>query len=288
MAKTRLSFTFFATFCVVLAATTLVSAQDTTPKMHLNSGRVLEGTPERAYKDSVQWALKGSSSASRFFNKDISHIEFATFPEWNNALTAYRRADFTRAAKLFESIIANKPSAAFYPAPGNYVSRSQRLLLECYRMQGKEDAVASTVTALNISLLPPNERVLPPAISAWVSIANQDWAGAHKAAVAAEAAVKNPSEVAEIAFLRARAARKMGNNKEALRKFTQSSALLIGHDPVIGAGSLKGAAEMLRPIGTDASRTQLHAVLKEYANVYGGGLLWPGATTDLQEMLQKK
>ena len=269
-----------------LALALLLPAAPAQSVLHMRSGQELKGNPVTVSKDSVTWRLPGASASGMTIpNGKISHIDFPALPEWENAELAFERREFAAAADLFEAFIEKNPRAAFYPAPGNLITRSQRRLLECYRRLGEDKKLAEVVAKLNPLLLPPAERTLPPVLKAWTATARRDWETAFQASEEAAAEVRSPGALAEIAYLRGNAARRLGKIPIALEEFTRARALVVGYDPVVGARSLQGNAELLRSDRTPAAQKQLVGLLTEYARIYGGGQLWDGAPEELKALI---
>lgn len=266
------------------AGADLLAQASKAPVLHMESGRSLEGIPVAVGRSSVTWRLPGSSSSGMTIpNSDISHIDFVPLAEWEKAMATFRKEEFAEAAELLERFIERNPREAFFPAPGNLISRSQRALLACYRRLGEEKKLAGVVARLDSRLLPPEERKLPPMLEAWTAVARRDWENAYAACQRALEGITDPSILAEIAYLKATAARKLGKFREALDEYVRASSLLIGYDAVIGGRSLRATAEILS--GMDVPELRLRAVLAEYAQVYGGGQLWPDAPPPLRQRL---
>jgi len=271
---------------ILLCFPALVCAQNKTSLLHMKSGQQLKGGPVTVGRDTVTWRLPGSSASGMTIpNSKISHIDFATVPDWDNAEAAYERLEFATAADLFEKFIQKAPRAAFYPAPGNLITRSQRRLLECYRRLGDDKKLAVVVGSLNPLLLPPSERALPPVLKAWTATARRDWETAYEATAEAGKGVTSPGVLAEIAYLRGTAALKLGKRDIALDELTRARALVTGYDPVIGARSLQALATILQTREAPADRKHLLRILKEYGNIYGSGKLWPDASPQLKALV---
>lgn len=249
--------------------------------IHLKNGQTMDVELVGIANSAVQWRLSANDATVQTLSfTQISHVDFQPPDEWNDAVFALESGRFDEAVQRFRGIAA-KPNNYFYPAPGNFASRAQVQLLQCFR--GKLDAESAARQAEIVErakpTLPPAERELEPIIRCWIAAGQSDWEGVLKAGDA----IAEPTP--ERSFLRGRAFVALGQNGEALDAFAETYTLGFGDSFEMNREALRQSAELLEGLIEDEERVpELRSLVKLYAELYGKGALWEGASDYLKEL----
>ena len=284
---------------VVFGLSGFAGAQEVT--IQLSNGTAFDAFVERIDSQSLLFRAAGSQTSARVAFDQIDTVGWPEPDIWMRACQFYDLERYPEAIALFRKIGEDEnPSRYYFPAPGNFVSRSKRRILDCYRRTGDATAISKEWEAFDPSRLPASERELPYALVVWAAAGEDDW-GRVKTLANEASATLDPasSDGIEIAYLSGLAYEKEGETRQALIAYGQAYALNAATDPRLSRIALERSINLLardwerQEDARDERREEaadypeLRAQVHLYASLFGRGLLWedaaPLAVTALNE-----
>ena len=269
--------------------------------IRLNNGSEINAVVERLDSESLVFRAAGSQATARLA---YDQIDFVAWPEpdaWTRAMQWYDLGRFAEAAAIFEQIAAEANRSRFYhPVPGNYSTRAQRRLLDCFRRMGDAAAVARELEKFEPARMPKAEREVPPALLVWAAAGKEEWARVTELTGRFAEEVSPVSDQGiEIAYLAGLAHEKQGAVREAVVAYGQAYSLNAATDPRLSRLALERSINLAaadwekREAERDIRREEqeeyvsLRAQVHLYATLFGRGKLWgtatPLAVTTLEE-----
>lgn len=193
---------------------------ETSVTLRLKNGQSVSGDLVSVGNYSVEYRLEGGAAS---LSQPFAEIQTIDFPEpdlWLEGQDAFESGDLAGALTAFSKLTGSGPAVTFYPAPGNYRTRAQRKLVDCYRRQRNAGAIAKTLTEIEWSKLPPEEQKDIPLLKLWSALGEDQVEQTAK--LAAEMDSKIPIEdpsFPEFSYIRGKMAAQMGATAGALRHF---------------------------------------------------------------------
>jgi len=267
--------------CLALFGT-CASAQ-TNATLHLKSGAVLSGEVRTIGPASLSISLTGTSGSLTQNYADITRIEWPEPDLWREAMAALDRGAAQEALELFTKLSTAPADVSFHPAPGNFALRARRMMLQCHRRLRDGAAIAKLVRQIDWAGLPEQERTVSPLLKVWSLVGASDWPAAKVAAEEAARSINGAhSDFAELSFLLARIASKLGNTDEAIATYAVCYTL-PSSDPGLSGDAIRESAALF--VALPERKNELRALAHLYATTIGRGNLWKDAPAEAVKLL---
>ena len=271
--------------------------------IELSNGTLLSARVESVDSGSMAIRAGTGQAVARLDYAQIDSVEWPETPAWIEAEQWFRLGRYQEAVEAFRELAGKRERReTFYPAPGNFATRAQLRLLDCYRLLGDAERVAETLPRLEADKLPASQRNLPIVYRAWADVGSEKWTEVLKAT---EPNAKQPARVTEeeieLAYLRGIALEESGRPSQAQLAYAAAYTLNAATDRRISEWALRRSIELLertaaeREEARDARREEaedrfeLRAQVRLYASLFGKGKLWdeagPLAVAALEEDL---
>lgn len=272
--------------------------------IELSNGTILSARVESVDSSSMAIRAGAGQAIARLDYAQIDSVEWPETPAWIEAEQWFRLGRYQEAVETFREIAGKKDSReTFYPAPGNFATKAQLRLLDCFRLLGDADKLAEMFPQLEADKLPASQRKLPVTYRAWADVGSEKWAEVLKAT---EPDAKNPArtteEGIELAYLRGIALEESGRVSEAQLAYASAYSLNAATDLRLSEWALRRSIAMLERTAAEREKArderreeaedlfELRAQVKLYASLFGKGNLWdeagPLAVAALEEDLR--
>lgn len=296
----RFGFWFLLGGCVCLISSVTGHSQEVT--ILLANGGKVTALIETIDSASLSFRTPESTTTARLSYEQIDNIEWPEPDDWTRATQWFELGRYAEALPIFESLAGSKQmKGGFYPAPGNFVTRAQGRLLDCYRRLGDAKGVADHLDAFEPQKMPAGQRELPLALQVWAAAGREDWLDViDLVAKFSDARSSTSEEGIEIAYLTGLAMEKEGKIRQAILAYAQAYSLNAATDSRLSRLSLKQSINLVaadverrtalrdermeEPIDLSELKAQVHL----YASIFGDGKLWDDAGKTASDALAEK
>lgn len=248
---------------------------ETPVTLRMKNGQSVSGDLVSVGANAVTYKLEGGSASLSQVYSDIQTIDFPEPDLWIEGQDAFDSGKLAAALTAFSKLTGSAPAVTFYPAPGNYRTRAQRKLVDCYRRQRNAGAIAKTLTEIEWGKLPPEEQKDVPLLKLWSALGGDNMEQAAKVAAEmdAEFPIDDPA-FPEFSFIRGKLAAKMGANAEALRHFGACYGLPTP-DTLLATDAIQQSITLLAEL--PEREAELRALTHLYTTLCNPKGLWEGA-----------
>jgi hypothetical protein len=243
--------------------------------LHLKNGQTLSGDLVSVGASSVRYRLEGGSATLSHNYTDLQNIDFPEPDLWIEGRTAFDSGDLVAALDAYSKLTGSQTQVTFHPAPGNYLTRAQRKLVDCYRRQRKAPAIAKTLSEIEWGKLPPEEQTDVPVLQLWSALGSGDTAKANQLAESMAGEVSmNDSGFPEFSFIRGKLAAAAGATADAVRHFGVCYGLPTP-DPDLARDAMRENIVLLTRLPD--REAELRAVSHLYTTLFSPDGLWEDA-----------
>ncbi len=260
---------------VWLVVQPMTAIGETPVTLRMKNGQSISGDLVSVGEHSVTYKLQGGTASLSQVYADIQTIDFPEPDLWMEGQEAFDSGDLAGAMDAFSKLTGSGPAVTFFPAPGNYHTRAQRRLVDCYRRQRNAKAIAKTLTEIEWSKLPPGEQKDIPVLKLWSALGGDNPAEASKIAAEMDAGfpIEDPA-FPEFSYIRGKLAARAGANAEALRHFGACYGLPTP-DTSLASDAIKESITLLADL--PAREAELRALVHLYTTLCDPKGLWETA-----------
>ena len=281
--KSRFFSLLSAALALLVSAPTLVQAA-TPAKLHLNNGKVLEGTVRSIGAESIQWQTKGTSSTVAMGLSNFKWAEFETDSDWIDAEEAFEHRDYQTALELYQSIAKQKSLSRGYPLVGNLATLAHRRSLDCFQKLRQAYEVNIALRDLEQDMLAPEHKVTP-LLHAWAAAGKKVPDPAiTKITDIINGLPKGSPEALELYWLRGHMHLLKEDTSMALKDLCRVFTINAGSDRDLGIVAMQDAIKILAALPGKGAETK--AMLELYQTNYGRGELWADASPNLHDIVK--
>ncbi len=274
--------------CLLLLFLPMARAQQgsTTATVHLKNGLIQQVQIRAVNNNGIQWTGRNTPNPKVLPHSEIARIDFPEPDLWKQGNRFFYAGDYPKAIAAFSSLAKN-PVGNFYPAPGNYTSRAQLRLIDCFRETGNAKGIAEVAAALKAESLPPTLRGQMDVIACWAELSQGNWEAAITQVDALEANPILPAR-SDLGYIKAVALENTGRSREAITAYGAAYTVDFGGSRELAKRSIQSAIQLLLAANDEGRAGELLSLVHTYAKVYNEGELWEGAPAKAVELLNKE
>ena len=274
--------------CLLLLFLPMARAQQgsTTATVHLKNGLIQQVQIRAVNNNGIQWTGRNTPNPKVLPHSEIARIDFPEPDLWKQGNRFFYAGDYPKAIAAFSSLAKN-PVGNFYPAPGNYTSRAQLRLIDCFRETGNAKGIAEVAAALKAESLPPTLRGQMDVIACWAELSQGNWEAAITQVDALEANPILPAR-SDLGYIKAVALENTGRTREAITAYGAAYTVDFGGSRELAKRSIQSAIQLLLAANDEGRAGELLSLVHTYAKVYNEGELWEGAPAKAVELLNKE
>lgn len=274
--------------CLLLLFLPTARAQQgtTNATVYLKNGLIQQVQIRAVNNNGIQWTGRNTPNPKLLPHSKIARIDFPEPDLWKQGNRFYYAGDYTKAIAAFSSLARN-PGGNFYPAPGNYTSRAQLRLIECYRETGNAKGIAGVAATLKADSLPKTLRGQMEVITCWAELSQGNWDAAITKADALQANPILPARE-DLGYIKAVALENAGRIREAITAYGTAYTVDFGGSREMARSAVKSAILLLLKLNDEGREGELRGLVQTYAKVYNQGELWEGAPDRAVELLSEK